>query len=126
MRIAPVAEIKAQLSAFIKASEESPVVVTKNGKPVAVLIGTSDEDEIERLVLAHSKKLRAVLEAAEMRIQATGGIPHDDFWRQVDAEYGDAPEDLLDHPGEDDLHYQLLGHTVEEGPQRRPTSRGAT
>ena len=90
MRIAPVAEIKAQLSAFIKASEESPVVVTKNGKPVAVLIGTSDEDEIERLILAHSKKLRAVLEAAEMRIQATGGIPHGEFWRQVDAEYDDA------------------------------------
>ena len=115
MRIAPVAEIKAQLSAFIKASEESPVVVTKNGKPVAVLIGTSDEDEIERLILAHSKKLRAVLEAAEMRIQATGGIPHDDFWRQVDAEYGDAAGDLLDHPGEDDLHYRYLVTRSKKG-----------
>lgn len=86
MRIAPVAEVKAQLSAFIKASEESPVIVTKNGKPVAVLIGTSDEEEIERLVLAHSKKLRALLDAAETRVRATGGIPHDELWRQVDAE----------------------------------------
>ena len=42
-------------------------------------------------------KLRVVLEAAEMRIQATGGIPHDEFWRQVDAEYDDAPEG---NPGE--------------------------
>ena len=115
MRIAPVAEVKAQLSAFIKASEESPIVVTKNGKPVAVLIGTSDEDEIERLVLAHSKKLRAVLKAAEMRIQATGGIPHDEFWRQVNAEYGDAPEDLLDHPDEDDLHYHYLVARSKKG-----------
>ena len=115
MKIAPVAEIKAQLSAFIKASEESPVVVTKNGKPVAVLIGTSDEDEIERLLLAHSKKLRAVLEAAEMRIQATGGVPHDDFWRQVAAEYGDAPGDLLDHPGEDDLRYRYLVTRSKKG-----------
>ena len=108
MRIAPVAEIKAQLSAFIKASEESPVVVTRNGKPVAVLIGTSDEDEIERLILAHSKKLRAVLEAAEIRIQATGGIAHDDFWRQVDEEYDVAPDAHRNDPGEEDLRYHHL------------------
>jgi prevent-host-death family protein len=76
MRIAPVAEIKAQLSAFIKASEESPVVVTKNGKPVAVLIGTSDEDEIERLILAHSKKLRAFLDVVHgSRIHHVTAIP---------------------------------------------------
>lgn len=37
--------------------------------------------------------LRSVLDAAETRIQATGGIPHDEFWRQVDAEYDDVPED---------------------------------
>jgi prevent-host-death family protein len=115
MRIAPVAEIKAQLSAFIKASEESPVVVTKNGKPVAVLIGTSDEDEIERLVLVHSKKLRAVLAAAEMRIQATGGIPHDEFWRQVDAEYDDASEGSQGSSGENDLHYQYLVTRPDKG-----------
>ena len=38
-------------------------------------------------------KLRVVLDAAEIRIQATGGIPHDEFWRQVDAEYDDAAAD---------------------------------
>lgn len=91
MKIAPIAEIKAQFSAFVKASEESPVIVTKNGKPVAVLLGISDEDEIERLVLAYSKKLRAVLDAAEQRIRETGGIAHDEFWQQIDAEYADQP-----------------------------------
>ena len=118
MRIAPVAEIKAQLSAFIKASEESPVVVTKNGKPVAVLIGTSDEDDIERLILAHSKKLRAVLEAAEIRIQATGGIPHDDFWRQVDAEYDDVPGGPSGSSRRDDLHYHYLVTRSKKGRKR--------
>jgi len=115
MRIAPVAEIKAQLSAFIKASEESPVVVTKNGKPVAVLIGTSDEDEIERLILAHSKKLRAFLDAAETRIETTGGIPHDEFWHQVDAEYDDASEGSQGSSGENDLHYQYLVTRPDKG-----------
>ena len=38
-------------------------------------------------------KLCVVLEAAEIRIQATGGIQHDEFWRQVDAECDDAAAD---------------------------------
>lgn len=86
MKIAPIAEIKAQFSSFVKASEEEPVIVTKNGKPVAVLLAISDEDEIERLLLAYSKKFRALLEAAELRIQETGGIRHEEFWKTIEAE----------------------------------------
>jgi prevent-host-death family protein len=86
MKIAPIAEIKAQFSSFVKASAEEPVIVTKNGKPVAVLLAISDEDELERLLLAHSKKFRALLEAAEQRIQETGGIRHEDFWKAIEAE----------------------------------------
>lgn len=86
MKIAPIAEIKAQFSSFVKASEEEPVIVTKNGKPVAVLLAISDEDEIERLLLGYSKKFRALLEAAEQRIQETGGIRHEDFWKAIETE----------------------------------------
>ncbi len=86
MKIAPIAEIKAQFSSFVKASEEEPVIVTKNGKPVAVLLAISDEDEIERLLLAYSKKFRALLDAAEQRIQETGGIRHEDFWEMIETE----------------------------------------
>jgi hypothetical protein len=38
-----------------------------------------------------SPELRAILDAAEQRIQETGGVPHDEFWRQVDAEYENVP-----------------------------------
>ncbi len=86
MKIAPIAEVKAQFSSFVKAAEEAPVIVTKNGKPVAVLLAISDEDEIERLILAYSKKFRSLLEAAERRIQETGGVRHEDFWKGVEAE----------------------------------------
>ena len=86
MKIAPIAQVKAQFSSFVKAAEEAPVIVTKNGKPVAVLLAISDEDEIERLMLAYSKKLRSLLEAAERRIQETGGVRHEDFWKDVEAE----------------------------------------
>lgn len=87
MKIAPIAEIKAQFSSYVKAAEDSPVVVTRNGKPVAMIVSITDEDEIERMMLAHSKKLKSILDDAAARIRATGGIKHEDFWRQLDAEY---------------------------------------
>jgi prevent-host-death family protein len=85
MRIVPVAEVKARFSAYLRASqEEGPIVVTKNGRPVAMLVAVSNEDELERLILAHSPKLRAILDAAEQRIQEGEGIAHEDFWREVE------------------------------------------
>ncbi|HTU90050.1 MAG TPA: type II toxin-antitoxin system Phd/YefM family antitoxin [Gemmataceae bacterium] len=86
MKIASVADVKAHLSAYLKESQEGPVIVTRNGKPVAVLLAVTDEDELERLVLAHSPKFQAILEKSVRQIEETGGIPHDVFWREVEAE----------------------------------------
>src|SRR5216684_444269 len=86
MKIASVADVKARLSAYIKESEEGPVVVTRNGKAVAVLLAVTDEDELERLVLAHSPKFQALLDKSRRQIEETGGIPHDVFWREVESE----------------------------------------
>jgi prevent-host-death family protein len=86
MKIASVADVKAHLSAYLKASVEGPVVVTRNGKVVAVLVAVTDEEELERLLMAHSPKLQALLTAAQQRIQAGKGIPHDEFWRRVEGE----------------------------------------
>src|SRR5207302_8227270 len=86
MKIVSVADVKARLSAYLKESQAGPVIVTRNGKPVAVLLAVTDEDELERLVLAHSPKFRAILEKSRRQIEETGGIPHDAFWREVQAE----------------------------------------
>jgi prevent-host-death family protein len=85
MKIASVAEIKARLSAYLKASATGPVVVTRNGKAVAVLVGVEDDDEVERLLLAHSRKLRAILQAADRRIDEGKGIGHEEFWQHVES-----------------------------------------
>lgn len=92
MKIASVADVKARFSEYLKESENGAVVVTRNGRPVAVILGTEDEDEIERLILGHSKRLRAILEAARRRIREGKGIPADEFWRQVEAENDRAAE----------------------------------
>jgi prevent-host-death family protein len=86
MRIASVADVKARLSAYLKETEEGPVVVTRNGKAVAVLLAVTDDDELERLVLAHSPKFQAILDKSRRQIDETGGIHHEQFWRDVKAE----------------------------------------
>src|SRR5208282_5548645 len=86
MKIASAADVKARLSAYLKETEEGPVIVTRNGKAVAVLLGVTDEDELERLVLAHSRKFQALLDKSRRQIEETGGIPHEVFWREVEAE----------------------------------------
>ncbi len=86
MKIASVADMKARLSAYLKESQEGPVVVTRNGKAVAVLLAVTDEDELERLVLAHSPKFQALLDKSRRQIEETGGIPHEQFWREVETD----------------------------------------
>src|SRR5947209_19277936 len=86
MKIASVADVKARLSAYLKETREGPVIVTRNGKAVAVLLAVTDEDELERLVLAYSPRFQAMLDKSRRQIEETGGIPHDQFWREVQAE----------------------------------------
>ena len=84
MKIASVASVKAKFSGYIKASKSGPIVVTKNGKPVAVLLAMQDEDEIERMILAYSPKFQRILQTAEQQIQEGKGIPHEEFWQDLE------------------------------------------
>ena len=88
MKIASVADVKARFSAFLKASKSGPVVVTRNGKPAAVLLSVDDEDEIERLTLAYSPKFQKMLSLARQQIREERGIRHEDFWREVEDRKG--------------------------------------
>ena len=75
MKIASVAEIKSKFSALLKASASGPIVVTRNGRPVAVILGVQDEEEIERLLMAYSPQLRAI---SWMFQRAESGVSHHD------------------------------------------------
>ena len=85
MNIAPIADVKARFSAYVEKTRQGPVVVTKNGRAVAVLLTVKDDDDLERILLANSPKLRKILDAAEKRIQATGGLSHEDIWNTIEA-----------------------------------------
>lgn len=86
MKIASVADVKAKFSAYLKESEEGPVIVTKNGKPVGVLLPVGDEEELERMIMAYSPRFKRILTLARKQIQETGGIRHEEFWDEIEPE----------------------------------------
>src|SRR5262249_22460593 len=114
MKIASVADVKARFSAYLKESEHGPVIVTRNGRPVAVLLSMQDEDEIERLLMAYSPRLQAILEASRQQFREGKGIPHEEFWRQMEAEYAQTPEPARARPKK--RSPMTLTREVEEQP----------
>jgi len=83
MKIASVADIKAHFSAYLKASEEGPIIVTRNGKPVAVLLSMEDQEELEGLILAYSPKFQRIMRAAQQQVKEGAGISHDELWKEM-------------------------------------------
>jgi prevent-host-death family protein len=88
MKTASIAEIKSQFSAFLKASEGGPVIVTRNGRPVAVIVGVQDEQDVERLLMACSPRLQALLEKSRKQIREGETLSDKQFWSKVKASRG--------------------------------------
>ena len=89
MKIAPLAEVKDRFSAYIEESRESPVVVTRNGRPVAMLIAIEEEDDLDSLLLVHNPRFLQILDEARQRVRVTGGVSLEEFRRRLDAAAGE-------------------------------------
>jgi prevent-host-death family protein len=84
MKIAPLADVKARLSAYVEACQtEGPVVITRNGKAVALLLAPLDDEDLEGLVLSRSPRFQALLEQSRQSILAGKGLTRDEFWSAV-------------------------------------------
>ncbi len=83
MKIAPLAEVKDRLSAYIDAARESAIVVTRNGKPVALLTPIGEDDDLDSLLLAHDPKFVRLLEQARQRVRAGRYLTTEQFWGEV-------------------------------------------
>ena len=89
MRIAPLAEVKAQLSAYIERSaSDGPVVITRNGRAVAVLLTPVDDDDLERLIMARSPRLQHLLDRSRRSLRAGKSLSRGQFWTAVAARHG--------------------------------------
>jgi hypothetical protein len=76
---------------------------------VAVLIAAPEDKEMERLILAHTPRFRRLLDAAEGRIQQTGGVGHEEFWQSADKAFGNSKSGPLS------LHFFVI---VKQQPGR--------
>jgi len=84
MRIASLADVKAKLSAYVdECQTDGPIVITRNGKPVAVLLAPQDNDDLERLLLARNPRFQALVAQAEESIKAGKTLSSDEFWRHA-------------------------------------------
>jgi prevent-host-death family protein len=84
MRVAPLADVKARLSAYVdECGVEGPIVVTRNGKAVAVLLVPDDDDDLERLLLGRSPRFRTLLNRSRQSIKEGKGLSEEDFWKAV-------------------------------------------
>ncbi len=84
MRVASVAEIKAKLSAYLQEAEASgPVVVTRKGRAVAVILAPTSDDDLEGILLSRSPRFRSLLSRSRRSIAAGRAETHDEFWKRA-------------------------------------------
>ncbi len=84
MRIAPLAEVKAQFSAYVEqCATQGPIVITRNGKAVALLLAPTDDDDLEGLLLARSPRFQSLLARSRESINEGKGLSRDEFWKAV-------------------------------------------
>lgn len=84
MKVASLADVKARLSAYIdECATQGPVVITRNGKAAAVLVAPEDDEDLERLLLAHSRHFQAILNKSRQSIKEGRGLSRDKFWKAV-------------------------------------------
>jgi prevent-host-death family protein len=86
MKTATQTEVAADFARYVKAAKKGPVIVTDNGKPVAVLLNSESDEDVERLLMGHSPKLQTILQSARKRFRDGQGIPHETFWAEIEVE----------------------------------------
>lgn len=84
MKIASVKDVKDNLSRYLKNAEKGDVVITKNGRPTAVLHHLG-EDELEDYLLEHDPRFRQKVERRWKEYLKSGGCSLE----QVLKEFGD-------------------------------------
>jgi len=84
MRVAPLADVKARLSAYLdECGVEGPIVITRNGKAAAVLLVPYDDDDLERILLGRSPRFQALLNRSRQSIKEGKGLSEEAFWKAV-------------------------------------------
>jgi prevent-host-death family protein len=77
-REVPLAEVKDDLSRYLKEAASQEIVITRHGKPAGVLIGFKSEDDWLDYRLENDPRFLRRIEAARESIRRGRGLPLDD------------------------------------------------
>lgn len=84
-----VREFKDKTSEYIKkAKSEGSVIVTNHGKPVAAVVPL-EPDEVEDFLLAHSKKIQAMVKKGIKDVEAGRVYSVDKLLKEAEDDLGD-------------------------------------
>jgi hypothetical protein len=61
------------------------MLITRDGKHVAVLLAPVDDDDLERLLLSRSRRFQQLLKKSRKSIRPGRGLSEEDVWLAVDA-----------------------------------------
>lgn len=80
MKIESLREVKANLSKIVnELPSERSVVITKNGRPCAVLFPVTEDTDIESMVLAQNKEFWRLMDRAHKEEEKKGFTKLDDL-----------------------------------------------
>ena len=86
MKRVPLSEVKDDLSRYVQLAAHEQIVVTRHGRPAAVLIGFADEDDWFDYQLEHDSRFIARMEAARESIAAGKGLSIENVRAQLGIE----------------------------------------
>ncbi len=79
MRIENIREVKTNLNRIVGTLPlEGSVVITKNGRPCAVLMPVTEDTDLEVIALSHNKRFWQLYDAAVRRAEKSGWTGLDD------------------------------------------------
>ena len=82
MKKATLEKVQARLGEYVASSAKHPILILRDGEPVAMLVG------LDPKARRPPAKLRDVLTRAWEDYEEHGGIPADQFWKDLAKEAG--------------------------------------
>lgn len=82
MKTVTLEKVQARLGEYVASSPKHPVLILREGKPVAMLVGLGRNKRRTPI------KLRDVLKRAWKDYEQDGGVPHEEFWKDLAKEVG--------------------------------------
>ena len=85
MKIVPLNDVKNRFSHYLEQAKREDIIVTKNGRPEAVIHGITDED-LEDYLFETDPRFIARIEALREQYKREGGKPIEEVRRELGLE----------------------------------------